>query len=532
MTPELLHRALREAGLATDDLTVLLDRLYALQRNQPYRWAFTTRLQAAGWAISDIAQALDQVAQTIEQLRAQGVLTTEEIQERQLAEAHARREAERAVIRRRLEELQEDYKRLLPIIAKMGQRRLTPQERTVAFLTTCHLLKYKHRARRELLRLAQESWQRPFTVADLMRRAGCSRTYALKIISYGLRLKVLTVATPGSRGRGRATTYCFTYALKNVTSCNISNQSKEHIACATLSGLGEGGGVRGSGSGAQLPASQQLSAGSAQLVAPQRKRNCKRVKYYIEACSPIVYNEPVKYRYPFWRDFLYGTRIKLLNAGFTPEQAQTVACLAAHWITGRTIIRAYEFLTQAISALCLLPPHKRTTRRLLWTTRYYYVLVFLRTRLQGKWYIDITPEKRREIERRKQLREQTRAQHAVPQTNSPTNNQPQQVQQPSTNTMPRNRQTTTPDDEPQPLPPDARVRVYICRDYRNWEPAGECQATFDAILHTLIPYMPDIPDSAIHRALLTPGKPVLAKWMLGRTGEGALPVYILLRQIG
>jgi hypothetical protein len=529
MMPELLHRALREAGLAADDLTALLDRLYALQRNQPYRWAFTTRLQAAGWAITDIAQALDQVHEAIEQLRAQGVLTTEEIQERQLAEAHARREAERAVIRRRIEELQEDYKRLLPIIEKMGQRRLTPQERTVAFLTTCHLLKYKHRARRELLRLAQESWQRPFTVADLMRRAGCSRTYALKIISYGLRLKVLTIATPGSRGRGRATTYCFTYAQKNVTSCNISNQSKEHIACATLSGLGEERGVRGSGSGAQLPVSQQLSAGVSQSVAPQRKRNCKRVKYYIEACSPIVYNEPVKYRYPFWRDFLYGTRIKLLNAGFTPEQAQTVACLAAHWITGRTIIRAYEFLTQAINALCLLPPHKRTPRRLLWTTRYYYTLVFLRTRLQGKWYIDITPEKRREIERRKQLRQQERAQHAVPQTNS-------QVQQPNTNTMPRNRERAhavpPTDDEPQPLPPDARVRVYIYRDYRNWEPAGECQATFDAILHTLIPYMPDIPDSAIHRALLNPGKPVLAKWMLGQTGEGALPVYILLRQIG
>jgi hypothetical protein len=44
--------------------------------------------------------------------------------------------------------------------------------------------------------------------------------------------------------------------------------------------------------------------------------------------------------------------------------------------------------------------------------------------------------------------------------------------------------------------------------------------------------MPDVPDSAIHRALLNPGKPVLAKWMLGQTGEGALPVYILLRQIG
>ena len=530
MTPELLHRALREAGLATDDLTALLDRLYALQRNQPYRWAFTTRLQAAGWAITDVVQALNQVAGAIAQLRAQGVLTTAEIQERQLAEAHARREAERAVIRRRLEELQEDYKRLLPIIAKMGQRRLTPQERTVAFLTTCHLLKYKHRARRELLRLAQESWQRPFTVADLMRRAGCSRTYALKIISYGLRLKVLTVATPGSRGRGRATTYCFTYAQKNVTSCNIPNQSKEHIACATLSGLGEGKGVRGSGNGAQLPASQQLSAGSAQVIAPQRKRNCKRIKYYIEACSPIVYNEPVKYRYPFWRDLLYGTRIKLLNAGFTPEQAQTVACLAAHWITGRTIIHAYEFLTQTINALCLLPPHKRTPRRLLWTTRYYYVLVFLRTRLQGKWYIDITPEKRREIERRKQLRQQERAQHVANQTDS-------QVQQLNTNTMPRNReraQHAVPptDDEPQPLPPDARVRVYICRDRRNWEPAGECQATFDAILHTLIPYMPDVPDSAIHRALLNPGKPILAKWMLGRTGEGALPVYILLRQIG
>lgn len=531
MAPELLHRALQEAGLATDDHTVLLDRLYALQRNQPYRWAFTTRLQAAGWAITDIAQALEQVSQAIEQLRAQGVLTTEEIQERQLAEAHARREAERAVIRRRLEELQEDYKRLLPIIEKMGQRRLTAQERTVAFLTTCHLLKYKHRARRELLRLAQESWQRPFTVADLMQRAGCSRTYALKIISYGLRLKVLTVATPGSRGRGHATTYCFTHALKNVTSCNISNQSKEHIACATSSGLGEGRRVEGLGSGAQLHASQQLSASRTQLVAPQRKRKCKRVKHYIEACSPIVYNEPVKYRYPFWRDFLYGTRIKLLNAGFTPEQAQTVACLAAHWITGRTIIRAYEFLTQAISALCLLPPHKRTPRRLLWTTRYYYALVFLRTRLQGKWYIDITPEKRREIKRRKQLREQAKAQQARTQRTTSQTNQPEQVQQPHTNTMPRNRQAQ-PEDEPQPLPPDARVRVYICRDYRNWEPAGECQATFDAILHTLIPYAPDIPDSAIHRALLTPGKPVLAKWILGRTGESALPVYILLRQIG
>jgi hypothetical protein len=490
MTPELLHRALREAGLATEDLTALLDRLYALQRNQPYRAAFATHLQAAGWSVADIARALEEVPALIEELRSQGVPTTEELQERQLAEARARREAERAARRRRLEELAEENKRLEPVIAKTGKHRLTPRERTVVFLTTCNLLRYKHRSRRVLLELVERFWGETFTVSDVQALAQCSRPYALRLISYAQRLKVVEVAQAGTRGRGRATLYRFRFAQqKNVTISDIENQSKENIA---LRAIGKVGRKEENGTTSPLP-----------------KRRCQRVTHYVQTEAPIVYREPVRYRYPFWRDLIWWTRHAAERAGLTREGAHLVAAMVARRIVGTTIIRAYEYVRSVVAALRQMA--QATLRRLLWMCCSLFGRTVYNRPYAHKWFITLTTEERRRLrERRKQRQAEN-----VTNAENVTSPNPKDVNanRPVPEEMPK--------PKPKPIAPDALVDVDLYRS--GWQRIAE-RIHVSQLAALLAQYVGAIAREVLERALSESGRPVLVRWEYAQAG--VVPVYV------
>jgi DNA-binding transcriptional MerR regulator len=501
MTPELLHRALREAGLATDghDMscpTTLLDRLYALQRNQPYRAAFATRLQAAGWSVADIAQALEEVPALIEELRAQGAITTEELQERQLAEARARHEAERAVRRRRLEELEEENKRLLPVIAKMGGRKLDIRERTVVFLTTCHMLRYKHRSRRVLLELVERFWGETFTVSDVQALAQCSRPYALRLISYAQRLKVVEVARAGTRGRGRATLYRFRFAQqKNVTISDLGNQSKENIALRAIGKVGRSGGNG--------------------TTSPLRRRRCQRVTHYVQTEAPIVYREPVRYRYPFWRDLIWWTRHAAERAGLTRDGAHLVAAMVARRIVGTTIIRAYEYVRAVVAALRQMA--QATLRRLLWMCCSLFGRIVYNRPYVHKWFITLTPEERRRLrERRKQKAAQT-AQTA--QTENVTN--AENVTSPDPKDVSANEPAPEEMPKPKPIPPDAIVDVDLYRS--GWQRIAQA-VPVSHLAALLARYVGDLGRDILARILADNGRPVLVRWEYAQAG--VVPVYV------
>jgi hypothetical protein len=468
----------------------LLDRLYALQRNQPYRAAFATRLQAAGWSVAEIAQALEEVPALIEELRAQGVLTTEEIQERQLAEAHARREAERAARRRRIEELEEENKRLLPVIAKAGKRRLTPRERTVAFLAGCNLLRYKHRSRRVLLELVERFWGETFTVSDVQALAQCSRPYALRLISYAERLKVIEVARAGTRGRGRATLYRFRFAQqKNVTISDLENQSKENIA---LRAIGKVGRREENGTPSPLP-----------------NRRCQRVTHYVQTEAPIVYREPIRYRYPFWRDLIWWVRHAAERAGLTREGAHLVAAMVARRIVGTTIIRAYEYVRAVVSALRQMA--QATLRRLLWMCCSLFGRTVYNRPYAHKWFITLTPEERRRLrEQRKQRAAQT---ENVTSAENVTSSDPKDVSanEPTPEEMPK----------PKPIAPDALVDVDLYRS--GWQRIA--QAVPVAQLGALLArHIGEIGRDILARALADSGRPVLVRWEYAQAG--VVPVYV------
>ena len=482
-----LDRAFKEVGISWES-EGLLDRLYALRPGTAQAYAFTIRLQAAGWTREQIEKVFEEARRAAEELRQQGAKTYEEQQRELLEAAAARRAAERQQELERQRELRRIAAELEQHITSRSPRarprRSDWKTKTVDFLNSCHLLRYKHRARQILLGLTQEHWNSTFTVGDVRRIANCSRTYALKVIGYALRLRLIEVATPGSRGRGHSTLYRFRFApqTKNVTLSVVDNQSKEYIACATTCGLGK----KEKGARAQVVEHQQLPP-----------RRCKRVKYYIETQAPIVYRENVKYRYPFWRDFVWGTRLKLTLKGYSANQTQLITSITANWIVGKPIIRTYEFLTTLIDALALLPPHKRTTRRLLWTMRFHLNLAYHGVRLQPKWFIDITPEKRRKIAQRKALKNQN-------------------VQQPQTQEMPRQNQIT----------PDSTVTVWLHTPHTGWSKLGSTRATPKALLALIEPHFPNLNHHSLQRALETPNQPVLIGWQIARIGETATPVYI------
>jgi len=366
--------------------------------------------------------------------------------------------------------------------AKMGKHSLTPRERTVAFLTTCHLLRYKHRSRRVLLELVERFWGETFTVADVQALAQCSRPYALRLISYAERLKVVEVAQAGTRGRGKATLYRFRFAQqKNVTISESENQSKENIALRAIEKVGEN---RGNGT-----------------TTPHRRRRCQRVTHYVQTEAPIVYREPVKYRYPFWRDLIWWTRHAAERAGLTREGAHLVAAMVARRIVGTTIIRAYEYVRAVVAALRQMA--QATLRRLLWMCCSLFGRIVYNRPYAHKWFITLTPEERRRLwERRKQQ-----------QTENVTSPDPKDVNanEPAPEELPK----------PRPIPPDALVDVDLYRT--GWQRIAQ-RIHVSQLAALLAQHVGAIARDVLARALADNGRPVLVRWEYAQTG--VVPVYV------
>jgi hypothetical protein len=372
----------------------------------------------------------------------------------------------------------------------MNKCKLNARERTVVFLTTCNLLRYKHRSRRVLLELIERFWGETFTVSDVQALAQCSRPYALRLISYAQRLKVVEVAQAGTRGRGRATLYRFRFAQqKNVTISDIENQSEENIALRAIEEVSRRG---GNGTTSPLP-----------------KRRCKRVTHYVQTEAPIVYCEPVRYRYPFWRDLIWWIRHAAERAGLTREGAHLVAAMVARRIVGITIIRAYEYVCAVVAALRQMA--QATLRRLLWMCCSLFGRTVYNRPYAHKWFITLTPEERRRLrERRKQKAAQT---ENVTNAENVTSPDPKDVNanEPAPEEMPK----------PKPIPPDALVDVDLYRS--GWQRIAE-RIHVSQLGALLAQYVGAIARDVLERALAESGRPVLVRWEYAQAG--VIPVYV------
>jgi hypothetical protein len=365
---------------------------------------------------------------------------------------------------------------------------LNMRERTVVFLTTCHMLRYKHRSRRVLLELVERFWGETFTVADVQALAQCSRPYALRLISYAQRLKVVEVARAGTRGRGRATLYRFRFAQqKNVTISDLGDQSKENIALRATEEVGRSGGNG--------------------TTSPHRRRRCQRVTHYVQTQAPIVYREPVKYRYPFWRDLIWWTRHAAERAGLTRDGAHLVAAMVARRIVGTTIIRAYEYVRAVVAALRQMA--QATLRRLLWMCCSLFGRIVYNRPYAHKWFITLTPEERRRLrERRKQQQTEN-----VTNAENVTSPDPKDVNasEPAPEEMPK----------PKPIPPDAIVDVDLYRS--GWQRIAE-RIHVSQLAALLARYVGDLGRDILARVLADSGRPVLVRWEYAQAG--VVPVYV------